>query len=603
MSLAQHVTQAVGFDYEGPAGSHAGDDQDNERQSLLWAPAPQSEAGGEDNNDLNLMSEWRELSYAPLDLKLDEPLERDAAYKVTNTKRIAQVVAGIIVNWLASGIVFGFAALKPVLVAEGVYADLCTSEELIIHHDKAILPCPQQNIRLNLFFVVASITANVGSLLAGATLDRYGRRLCWIMASFLLAVGTLLMACSFAIPDFDGYIAGNVFLALGGTYVFVSSFELANAFPKHSGLVVALVTGAFDASAAVFLFYRMAYEKTDGGFSPARFFFFYLVVPLLILFLELFLMPPHPYHTIPELETKIEKAQDPMRDIHESDEDIEDNNELERVRSIRADKRHAKLDQLEDIVGDADERDERIKVEEERQEASGVWGVLHGMPFNRQMRTPWYLLILALTVTQMFRMNYFIATIQSQYVYMLKDEEAATQINHFFDAALPIGGIAATPFIGIILNRLSVASIAGLLTAFIIAIGALNCLPFVWAGYSTVILFVLFRPLYYSAISDYAAKVFGFASFGRIYGTVVCISGLSNFAQTAIDALVFGPLHGNPVPVNIGLGACGAIVGLALTTYVAIKGRVFHEEKVQVETEERQRLMSVSEAGGYGTTA
>jgi MFS family permease len=412
------------------------------------------------------------------------------------------VVAGIIVNWLASGIVFGFAALKPVLIAEGVYSDLCSGEELVARHDNSItMPCPQQNMRLNLFFVVASITANVGSLLAGATLDRYGRRVCWLIASFLLAVGTLLMACSFAIHQFDGYIAGNIFLALGGTYVFVPSFELANAFPKHSGLVVALVTGAFDASAAVFLFYRLAYEKTHGGFSPAKFFFGYLMVPVLILLLELCLMPAHSYHTMPELETKIEKAQDPLRDIHESDEDIEDENELERVRSARADRRHVKLDQLEEIVGDAAARDERIKMEEERQEVSGVWGVLHGMPFHRQMRTPWYLLILALTVTQMFRMNYFIATIKSQYVYMLKDEEAATEINHFFDAALPIGGIAATPFIGLILNRLSVASIAGLLTAFIIAIGALNCLPFMWAGYSTVIIFVLFRPLYYSAIS------------------------------------------------------------------------------------------------------
>jgi hypothetical protein len=103
--------------------------------------------------------------------------------------------------------------------------------------------------------------------------------------------------------------------------------------------------------------------------------------------------------------------------------------------------------------------------------------------------------------------------------------------------------------------------------------------------------------------SDYAAKVFGFASFGRIYGTVVCVSGFTNFAQPGIDALVFGPLHGNPVPVNLGLGAGGALVGLALTTYVAIKGRAFTEEKVQVEAEERQRLMSVSEAGGYGTNA
>jgi hypothetical protein len=95
--------------------------------------------------------------------------------------------------------------------------------------------------------------------------------------------------------------------------------------------------------------------------------------------------------------------------------------------------------------------------------------------------------------------------------------------------------------------------------------------------------------------------VFGFASFGRIYGTVVCISGLSNFAQTLIDALVYGPLHGNPVPVNIGLGAGGAVVGLALTIYVTIKGRAFSEEKDHVKTEERQRLMGVSESEGYGT--
>jgi hypothetical protein len=31
---------------------------------------------------------------------------------------------------LAAGIIFGYAALKPVLVREGVYRDLCTKEEL-----------------------------------------------------------------------------------------------------------------------------------------------------------------------------------------------------------------------------------------------------------------------------------------------------------------------------------------------------------------------------------------------------------------------------------------------------------------------------------------
>ena len=56
------------------------------------------------------------------------------------------------------------------------------------------------------------------------------------------------MGSAFAIPEFDGYIAGNVLLSLGGTFIFVPSFQVANAFPKWSGTIVAMVTGAFDAS-------------------------------------------------------------------------------------------------------------------------------------------------------------------------------------------------------------------------------------------------------------------------------------------------------------------------------------------------------------------
>lgn len=64
-----------------------------------------------------------------------------AAYNVSIAKRIgiqyylfdvfktdhfiAQVVSTVLACWLASGIVFGFAALKPVLLAEGVYEWLC----------------------------------------------------------------------------------------------------------------------------------------------------------------------------------------------------------------------------------------------------------------------------------------------------------------------------------------------------------------------------------------------------------------------------------------------------------------------------------------------
>jgi hypothetical protein len=43
--------------------------------------------------------------------------------------------------------------------------------------------------------------------------------------------------------------------------------------------------------------------------------------------------------------------------------------------------------------------------------------------------------------------------------------------------------------------------VLSVLTIYIVIIGILNCLSFVLAGYVTVVAFVLFRPLYYSAVS------------------------------------------------------------------------------------------------------
>lgn len=84
--------------------------------------------------------------------------------------------------------------------------------------------------------------------MVGTILDKYGARAATLIGSFFLAVGSILMATAFWIPEFDGYIAGNILLSLGGTFVFVPSYTIGNAFPKHSGIIVAMVTGAFDAS-------------------------------------------------------------------------------------------------------------------------------------------------------------------------------------------------------------------------------------------------------------------------------------------------------------------------------------------------------------------
>lgn len=213
---------------------------------------------------------------------------------------------------------------------------LVEREELEVAGGKKALDPNHDFHRLNVFFAIASTTCNVSALAVGTILDRYGPRVAGIIGSLSLAAGSALMGSAFAIPEFDGYIVGNILLSLGGTFIFVPSFQVANAFPKWSGTIVAMVTGAFDASvsmtsspaeqqtvrqltrvckAAVFLFFRIAYEASDGTFGPEKFFFGYLIVPALILIAQLTVMNHDGYKTLPQLERKIEKEQDYSRDV------------------------------------------------------------------------------------------------------------------------------------------------------------------------------------------------------------------------------------------------------------------------------------------------
>ena len=213
-------------------------------------------------------------------------------------------------------------------------------------------------------------------------LDRFGPRICNIVGCLCLVIGSLLMYFAFRITEFDGYVLGNFFLSLGGTCIFVPAFQIANAFPKKSGVIVALVTGAFDASAAVFLFYRIAYEATNRAIRPEYFFLGYLTVPIAIFLAQIFLLPSKPYKTVFQLEEKIEAARDPTQDIHDSDEEISDDNEVASIRAARRKKRQNKLKKIDTVLGGLDERQQREEQEEERHAAARVWGVLHGEPVH-----------------------------------------------------------------------------------------------------------------------------------------------------------------------------------------------------------------------------
>jgi MFS family permease len=510
--------------------------------------------------------------------------------EVSKQMRLVQVAVAIIYCLFAAGIVFGYAAIKPVLIDEGVFKGLCTAEEV----EKGISPCYQQEIRLNLMFTVAAVSTNVAALPIGTILDKYGPRVCGIIGSMLLLTGALLFSFASQVEG-DMYTPGYFFLALGGPFVFISSFQLSNTFPQNSGLILALLTGAFDSSSALFLFFRLLYEATGGRLNTHRLFLIYLVVPIFIFIVQVFIMPRESYKTVSEV---VEDAEEEINAPTPPEISAEE-------QSAYRERRRSTIQEITTLL-DKSTNKKRQKREEKKNTKSGVWGAMHGYSAWQQIKSPWFALITLFTVVQMTRINYFVATIRPQERYLLGSEHNAKIVNDFFDVALPLGGVLSIPFIGLLLDNTSTPFALGFLVVTATIIGILGCLPYMWGAIANVCLFVVYRPFYYTTVSDYSAKVFGFQTFGKVYGLIICLAGLFNFLQSPLDAATHKVFHNNPVPVNVILLCLAVVVGSALVGFTAWKARTIHRDMLEDEAEDASETLMPGANGssnGYGTSA
>lgn len=528
---------------------------------------------------------------------------------VSKPIRIAQCACAILWCLLVAGTSFGFAALKPVLVSEGVYREKCTPSE--IEDDVHI--CRDQELSLNMMFTVAAVVTNVSALIVGSCLDTYGPKFCGVLGSFLIAAACFVLRSAVSITLFDGYIIGYAMLALAGPFTFISSFHLSNAFPAASGLILALLTGAFDSSSAVFLFYRLAYQSSDGEFSLHKFFTLFLIVPVFILVIQLTIMPSESYASpsspSPEKIRRMSFAAipdsvtqpDSFRSRHASfidgtvassllnDSAIED----EPTETSPLVNHNSSTDLLnhsetieEAVVASKIDHNEISHKKAGIGKHAGVWGVLHGRTASAQLKTPWFWFMALFTTIQMLRINYFVATVLSQYTYLLGGYEEAVHLNKFFDIALPLGGVISIPFIGLALDNLSTFGVLSVLLFVSSTFGVLGFIPNSFlAGALNISLLVVYRPFYYTSVSDYAAKVFGFETFGRVYGVIICISGVLNVLQAQLDRATHNIFNGNPTPINIGLVSVTALVGVSFLIYVKTQVSAIERKALEHEAE------------------
>jgi len=194
----------------------------------------------------------------------------------------------------------------------------------------------------------------------------------------------------------------------------------------------------------------------------------------------------------------------------------------------------------------------------------GIVGVLFGESVGRQIGSTWFWAMECMVLISMIRINWYLATVNTQLVYYTGEVQLADKLTDAFIFLLPIGGIISIPGIGWLLDTRPMQDVIIVLAIMPAAFGILTLTSSVIPQLIGIGFLVVYRPLFYTAISDYAAKVFGFETFGTVYGLAMTLSGLFGLILTPLDILTKGPLGGDYTPVNVTMLVLGVITAIGL---------------------------------------
>ncbi|KAG9101830.1 hypothetical protein FS749_002724 [Ceratobasidium sp. UAMH 11750] len=392
--------------------------------------------------------------------------------------RLFQVVLVVFINLFTTGIIFGFAALKPVLIRKGVYYELCKDGRIPLLESPR--SCERQELRLNDIFVAAVAIANMASLPAGAILDRVGPTRTSILGAMLFGLGNLVFGSgrqSWPIA-FDGYSIGFILIAIGSPLIFLSSFHISNSFPRRSGLILSCIMAGFNASSTPYVFYNWIDQKT-AGLSIKTFFWCYTLIPALFITLQGVFGPKTAYTQQAEVgPDEVTAINGPATAYGAIPTDALPTNTRSNP-SVRP-------------------RDTARK--------DAFIGVVSNRSATEQILSRHFWVLLLFFSVYADRINWLIQTISEQLSFYLRDPTLTSNTVTKFTLLLPIGGIVGVPIFGWLLDSRTVFDASLVIMAGGFVYGVLGMLHSAVAQTVSISVFVILRPLLYVFVGDYCGK-------------------------------------------------------------------------------------------------
>ncbi|XP_074132982.1 equilibrative nucleobase transporter 1 [Sminthopsis crassicaudata] len=456
-------------------------------------------------------------------------------------RRLATFLTGLLECVAFSGLIFGWTSLVFVLKSDHYFEDLCEQPLNLTSNSTGLTEYSAQDSKFSLIFTLASFSNNFMTLGTGYIFDRFGTTVARLIAICLYAGATFLVGISS--PD-TGLLLFAAFpmLTVGGVLFLLTNLQVGNLFGKHRSTIITLYNGAFDSSSSIFLIIKLLYER---GLKLRVSFFILCAFSIWHLIRTFFLMPkghiPFPLPSNYTYGFSCSKRSEGFKGT-KGEEISKEEVELRQEANAPSQKEIAKTEQ-------SDSRSFRSCV--------------------LSWRFFWHLIWLS--VMQLWH-YLFIGTLNPMLNHLAQgDQNLVSSYTNAF-AITQLFGVFCAPWNGLFLDHLKKKyqqearkkgfpeSMADLHSTFpSLTVTSLLCLsfsicasiPILRLQYLTFILQVISRSFLYGGNAAFVTLAFPSEHFGKVFGTVMMLSGVISLLQFPIFILIKGPFQGNPIYVNI----------------------------------------------------
>ncbi|PFH38163.1 hypothetical protein BESB_005040 [Besnoitia besnoiti] len=507
----------------------------------------------------------------------------------------------IVYALLTGRVYFAWPNISNMLFRSGAYLWLCgdlgdaSSIDLRLPENGGRrFACEHQNTEVQNLFVVCLSCAFACSLLAGFLLDKFGPKLTGLFGqTFNFTAWILLGLAGRGMPT---YYPSFVLMGIGADSGYMATLSVANLFPGHEGVVVALLGSAKSLSFAVPTILDTVESKNSAisvkdtcfGYAALGPGLCWLICLLLIEFYPF--LPWASFVHLDEAEERLRRRQEGRSWSH-----IIRSSSVSSLFSLR--KGSSRVDSSDILAQQVDSADARGSSVVEQAVTAAPPEPLPSLP--QQLLSKFCFLMVFHVVIQALAYPFLSTSAEGLF---------GKDVNNFLGVGMPFSCISCIIY-GKLTDMYGITKVLLGLNTIITAVFGLALVQTRATAYIAAVLLIFYVGFYSSQVYCYVSDTFASAQFGRIVGAIFMIGGFCSLLKIPLQSMVVHVFHSKYTwPVVMMIGLCFVDYGvLGLLFYYKKKSphpfwpteaiadaEQRKERKFQYSREQRRRKRGVS---------